>query len=166
MPIKPNNNERYFDENKILVSKTDVKGRITYVNQEFMKIAGYDEQELVGKPHSIVRHPDMPRIIFKMLWEYLQKGIEIHAYVKNICEDGSFYWVIANVSPSFDLENRIIGFHSARRVPRPKALEVIKPLYAKLLEAEAKGGMAASEAILTKLLKEKGYEYDEFILSF
>ena len=165
MSIKPINKEKSFDENVLLVTKTDLKGKITYANRGFMKIVDMNEDILVGAPHSIIRHPDMPKIIFKLLWSYLQAKKEIHAYVKNICADGSYYWVIANVTPSYQ-DGNVIGYHSSRRKPTKEALEIIIPLYKRLLEAEKRGGISASEKIMHDLLKEKGVEYDEFILSF
>ncbi len=165
MSVKVVGNEKPFPENKLLVSKTDQKGTIRYANEAFIALSGYDEVELIGKPHNIVRHPDMPRIIFKMLWLYLKRGSEIHAYVKNRCKDGCYYWVYANVTPSYDVNNQVIGFHSARRMPSQAALEVIVPLYQKLLEEEQRGGINASEAYLNTILKEKGVGYEEFIIA-
>ena len=166
MLAQPTKNEKTFAKNALLVTKTDLKGIITYANRNFINIVGLDEDQLIGNPHNIIRHPDMPKIIFKYLWSYLQDKKEIHAYVKNLCVDGSFYWVMANVTPSFDpTTNQVIGYHSARRLPTPEALEIIKPLYEKLLAAERRGGINASEKILNTLLKEKGVTYDEFILS-
>ncbi len=165
MKITPKNSEKTFQNDVLLVTKTDLKGKITYANRAFMKIVAMEESTLIGAPHNIIRHPDMPKIIFKLLWAYLQKGDEIHAYVKNICADGSFYWVFANVTPSYD-KNKIIGYHSSRRSPSKEALSIIEPLYKQLLQAEKSGGVAASEKIITNLLQEKGMAYDEFILSF
>ena len=165
MNTKPTQNEKYFKQQTLLVTKTDIKGRITYANRAFIDIVGLSEKELIGAPHNIVRHPDMPKIIFKYLWDYLQASKEIHAYVKNICADGSYYWVMANVTPSF-LSGKVVGYHSARRQPSKKALEVIIPLYKKLLMAEQSGGISASEKIMDQILQEKGVPYDEFILSF
>jgi len=166
MRITPRENEKTFTEDILLVTKTDLQGKITYANRGFMDIVQMDENKLIGAPHNIIRHPDMPKIIFKFLWSYLQSGKEIHAYVKNICSDGSYYWVMANVTPSFDKNNKIIGYHSARRKPTKKALEIIIPLYKQLLNAEKSAGMNASEKIMNDLLKEKGINYDEYILSF
>jgi len=166
MLAQPTKNEKTFAKNALLVMKTDLKGIITYANRNFISIVGLNEEQLIGQPHNIIRHPDMPKIIFKYLWSYLEDQKEIHAYVKNLCLDGSFYWVMANVTPSFDPHtNKVIGYYSARRVPTPEALEIIKPLYEQLLAAEKRGGMNASEKILNNLLKEKGVAYDEFILS-
>ncbi len=130
-----------------------------------MDMAMRSEAELLGKPHSIIRHPDMPKLIFKLLWEQISSGKEIFAYVKNLAKDGSFYWVFANVTPSYDMQHNIIGFYSVRIKPNEKALEVIKPLYAKLLEHEVSGGIEASQAYLNDLLKEKGVGYDAFIIT-
>jgi len=162
----PNNREYTMGENDFIVSKTDKRGKITYCNEIFMQMAKLPESELLGKPHSIVRHPDMPKVVFKLLWDYIQNGNEIFAYVKNMAADGSYYWVYANVTPSYDSNNNIIGYYSVRIQPNQRALnEVIKPLYEKLKAMEASGGIAASEAYLNKLLQEKGVSYDEFIVT-
>ena len=166
MKIKPNNNAKTFPNDVLLVTKTDTKGKITYANRAFMDIVGMGEDILVGAPHNIIRHPDMPKVIFKYLWSYLQNKTEIHAYVKNICADGSFYWVMANVTPSYDINNKVVGYHSSRRRPTPEALAIIIPLYKELLQAEKTAGINASEKIMNKILTEKGMKYDEFILSF
>lgn len=168
MKITPKNNEKTFDNNVLLVTKTDLKGKITYANRGFMDIVDMDEETLIGSPHNIIRHPDMPKIIFKLLWSSLQAGEEIHAYVKNICADGSYYWVMANVTPSFDAQsvNKVIGYHSSRRLPTKEAMAIIKPLYEQLLRAEKSGGISASEKVINDILTEKGVSYDEFILSF
>ena len=164
MKITPKNQEVHFSDGTLLVSKTDLKGVITYTNRAFFKTVGLCEKDLIGKPHNLIRHPDMPRIIFKALWDYLQSGKEINAYVKNLTSDGSYYWVLANVTPSY-FNNKIIGYHSARRKPKKEALDIIIPLYKQLLDAEKRGGMNESEKMLNKILEEKGVEYDEFILS-
>lgn len=157
------NTEKFVQENDFLVSKTDTKGIITYCNQAFIKIVGAKEGELLGKNHNIVRHPNMPKIVFKLLWDTVTKKDEIFAYVKNRSFDGSFYWVFANITPSLDVDGNIIGYYSVRRKPNPKALSIIAPLYEKLLEAEKTGGMKASEQLLAKTLKDLGTTYDELI---
>jgi len=165
MKISPTKTEQTFDSDVLLVTKTNLKGIITYANRGFTDIVQIKETDLVGKPHNVIRHPDMPKVIFKYLWQYLQEGKEIHAYVKNICADGSFYWVMANVTPSL-FKGKVVGYHSARRKPTQEALEVIIPLYEKLLKAEKSGGLHASEKLMNELLQDKGMNYDEFILSF
>jgi len=156
---------REMGENDFIVSKTDTKGRLTYVNKIFMDLAEYTEEELLGKPHNIVRHPNMPKTIFKLLWERIQNKQEIFAYVVNKTKNGNDYWVYANVTASLDERGNIIGFYSVRRKPNPQALELIKSLYAKMLAAEKSGGIAAGEKILNDLIHKEGVSYDEFIIS-
>lgn len=148
-----------------IVSKTDLKGLITYGNEIFIKMSGYAESELLKAPHNILRHEDMPAIVFKFLWDRIQAKNSINAYVKNRCKNGDYYWVFANVTPSFDAKGNIIGYYSVRRKPKESALEIIEPVYIELLKAEKQGGMSASEKLLTKVLNEKGVSYDEFIIT-
>lgn len=164
---KPKNEEIPYPGGvlNLIVSKTDLKGKITYCNELFIYMSRFEEHELLGKPHNIIRHPDMPRIIFKLLWDTIQAGQEINAYVKNMAKDGAYYWVFANVTPSFDKHDNIIGYFSVRREPTKEALAVIEPLYRELLEVEKHGGMEASKAHLDKILQEKELSYEEFILS-
>ncbi len=163
--------ERFFDKDEIIVSKTDLKGRITYANDVFLKVAGFTEQEVLGEPHSIIRHPDMPRCVFKLLWDTLEQGKEIFAYVVNRCKNGDHYWVFAHVTPSRDANGNIIGYHSNRRVPDPEIVkDTIIPLYKQLIEVEAghanrKDGMNAGFDQVVALLQSKGIAYDEFILT-
>ncbi len=163
--------ERTFDDNQIIVSKTDTTGRITYANQVFLDVAGYQLAEVMGQPHSLIRHPDMPRCVFKLLWDTLAQKQEIFAYVVNRCKNGDHYWVLAHVTPSYDKDGQIIGYHSNRRVPKREVLDkAIIPLYDLLLKKEQsfqnrKEGMEASTQVLLDLLNEKGVGYDEFILS-
>ncbi|MEN8302944.1 MAG: PAS domain-containing protein [Campylobacterota bacterium] len=152
-------------ENDFIVSKTDLKGHITYVNKIFIEMGEYSEKELLGKPHSIVRNPDTPKAVFKLLWEMIQKGDEVFAYVINKTKNGNDYWVYANVTPSFDANGRAIGYYSVRRMPNPEALAIIKPLYSQMLDAERSGGVEAGVKILTDILSEKGVDYNEFIIS-
>lgn len=167
---QPTGRERTFAEDEIIVSKTDAAGRLLYVNDVFCRVGLYPESELIGQPHSIVRHPDMPRCVFKLLWDTIQAGNEIFAYVKNMAKNGDHYWVLAHVTPSFDAGGRIVGFHSNRRVPDRSALARIEPLYAKLLAEEnrhpnRKDGMQAASDMLQGMLKDLGTEYDRYIFS-
>jgi len=155
---------KQMQKNDFIISKTDTKGRITYTNKIFMAMAGYTEEELLGKPHNIIRHPDMPKAVFKLLWDTVQNNDEIFAYVINKTKSGDAYWVYANITPSFDKNGKKIGYYSVRRMPNPEALEMIKPLYEQMLKAEKSGGVNASTKILTDILKEKGISYNEFII--
>lgn len=167
--IEPTGRERVMEPDEIIVSKTDLKGRITYGNSTFMKYAGFEESTLIGTQHNIVRHPEMPRGVFKLFWDTLQQGKEIFAYVKNISMDGSHYWVLANVTPSVDAGGRVLGYYSVRRKPNPKAIAVVSGLYNDMLQAEQRAGsrdaMTASSELLTNFLKSKGQTYEQMVLS-
>ena len=159
----PTNNEKSLSESEFIVSKTDAKGKILYGNKIFIKISGYQENELLGQPHSILRHPDMPKVIFKLLWERLHAKGEIFAYVKNLCKDGSFYWVLANMTVTLNANGSLIDLHAVRRKPSQKAMQIIPGLYGKLLQEEKKSGMDGSVKMLHAILNEKGVSYDDFI---
>jgi PAS domain S-box-containing protein len=157
--------ERIFSKDIILVSKTDLQGKITYANREFIEVCGYSEKELMHKPHSLIRHPDVPRIVFKLLWDTIKTGKEINAYVKNRCKNGDYYWVFANVAPSVDANRKIVDYHSTRHCVSKEALAVIEPLYKQLLAIEKTSGMDGSLKALMDIVNEKGVTYEEFIFS-
>ena len=168
--VAPTGREKQFAEDEIIVSKTDLRGVITYANDVFLRVSGYSEAELLGQPHNIIRHPDMPRCVFKLLWDTINSGKEIFAYVLNLAKDGSHYWVFTHVTPSYDLSGRNVGFHSNRRVPYADALAKVKPLYAQLLAVEKKAatpqiGMAAASEMVGALLKQSQLDYSEFVFS-
>ena len=161
---QPLDKEKMLDPKKYIVSKTDTKGVITYGNDYFIEISGYSQEELIGRPHNIIRHPDMPRIVFKLMWDRIKEGRNIVAVVKNLAKDGSFYWVVTDFEAKMDtLTNKPISYTAFRKAAPRKAIEAIEPIYAKLLEIEAKGGMEASEEYLKGYLEAKGATYDEFI---
>lgn len=157
--------ELTFGEHELIVSKTDTYGKITYGNELFLRLSGYQEHEIIGAPHNIVRHPDMPKLIFKFLWDTIKAGREINAYVVNQSKNGDYYWVYANVTPSFDKNGQVAGYYSVRRKPSKRALDKIQPLYQRLVNAERSGGVAQSQKMLEELLKNHGGRYDKFILS-
>jgi len=168
--LPPTGRERTWSEERIIVSKTDTKGIITYANRTFCEVASYTESELVGQNHNIIRHPDMPRCVFKLLWDTIASGREIFAYVVNQAKNGDHYWVFAHVTPCYDSKGQIVGYHSSRRVPRREGVELMKKVYADLLAIEKshsspKEGMLAAEAKLMEILEQQGMQYDEFILS-
>ena len=134
--IVPSGVEKRFRADQVIVSKTDRQGRLTYVNPVFVEISGYEEADLIGQPHNIIRHPDMPRSVFKLLWDTISGGRELFAYVVNLSADGGHYWVLAHVTPTVDAAGEIVGYHSNRRTPDPQALAVIQALYRDLLVAE------------------------------
>lgn len=167
-PPKPTGVERTFGEDEIIVSKTDIKGRLTYVNDVFLRISDYAEAELLGQPHSMIRHPSMPRAVFKLLWESIQARQEIFAYVVNLAKDGSHYWVFAHVTPSIGIDDNIIGYHSNRRCPERRAVQQVEAIYQTIVEEEQrhhdrKAGLEHGYAALLSYVEKHGAPYDEFI---
>jgi PAS domain S-box-containing protein len=167
--IVPTGKERVMREDDFIISKTDPAGRITYGNRIFIEYSGYSEEELLGKQHNIVRHPDMPRSVFKLLWDHIAQKKEVFAYVKNMARDGSFYWVFANVTASLDAAGNIVGYYSVRRKPRASGIAAVTPLYRAMLAAEQRAGtrdaIAAGTQVLVDLLTEKGLSYEELVLA-
>ncbi len=167
--IQPTAVERLMREDDFIVSKTDLKGRITYGNRIFIEFSGYTEAELLGAQHNIIRHPDMPRGVFRLLWETISAGQECFAYVKNMAKDGSFYWVFAHVTPSYSPEGRVEGYYSVRRAPNREAIRRIDEIYAQMREVERRAGPkdapAASLAYLQDLLAGHKTDYHRFVLT-
>jgi len=164
--VVPTGREVKFDG--FIMSKTDLKGTITYVNRTFMQVADYPHPELIGKPHNIIRHPDMPRTAFYSLWQTIQNGEEWMGFVKNITRNGDHYWVFANVTTDFK-DGSAIGYYSIRR-PLPDAvIQIIEPIYDELRRIEQQhSGQAAVEAgmdHLQEVVKKAGFDsYRDFVL--
>lgn len=161
--------ERILPTRDLIVSKTDRRGIITYANDVFIRMCGYTEAELLGQPHAIIRHPHMPRCVFKLLWDTIAARQEIFAYVVNRAKNGDHYWVFAHVTPDISPAGDLVGYHSSRRAPRREPVEALYPLYKALREQEdtigGRAGMEASMKTLTDTLAARGVTYDAFVLS-
>ena len=101
--------------NRSIISRTDLKGNITFANKAFCALSGYDKNELVGSPHSIVRHPDIPKAAFKEMWETIKNNQKWHGFIKNLRKDGKYYWTEAFIEPLFDEDGNKIGYIAARK---------------------------------------------------
>lgn len=166
----PSGVERTFGRDEIIVTTTDLQGRITYANEVFCRVSAFDEADVIGKPHNLIRHPDMPAGVFKLLWDRLQAGQELFAFVVNVAGDGAHYWVFAHVTPTFDAHGTIIGYHSNRRLPSRTALGAIVPLYREIRAHEAgfsraTDASAAGLSFLHERLAGLGMTYDEWVWS-
>jgi PAS domain S-box-containing protein len=154
-------------EDEQIVSKTNLKGLITYANRAFMRLCDYSEEELLGVQHNIVRHPDMPRAVFHLLWETLRDGNEFFGFVKNLTANGDHYWVFANVTPDREPGGEVVGYFSVRRRPSQRGVEAAGALYAEMLAAERQAGPAraieAGRAVLEARLG--GQSYEQFALA-
>lgn len=168
--ITPNALEKKLADDDFIVSKTDISGRITYANRIFMTIAGYTELELLNQQHNIIRHPDMPRGVFRFMWNTLKAGDEFFGFAKNLCADGGYYWVFANITPDYDRDGQLQGYYSVRRNPPRSALDVIIPIYQQMLSIEkqsaSKEAPDLSLAYLFKVVEQSGAKnYNSLILN-
>ena len=165
----PTGAERHLQEEELIVTKTDTQGRLTYANDVFLRFSALTEEDAIGRPHNLIRHPDMPRGVFALLWERVQAGREIFAYVKNLGHDGVAYWVFAHVTPTFDGTGAVVGYHSMRRAPRRAALREVEQVYAQMRAQEAgkPGPAAARDSLdwLVEQLADRGMDYDAWVWS-
>lgn len=167
-PVTPTGIEKKMSCDSLIISKADLSSIITYANKDFCLYSGYSTAELIGQPQNIIRHPDMPRAIFNLMWDHLKQQQEFFGYIKNMAKDGSHYWAFANIAPTY-INGQHIGYMSARRCPSPAALEVIIPLYEKMTRVEQ--GLAReqqipmSSAVLLQAINKEFTSYAEFALS-
>jgi len=132
---EPIDEEVLFD-GRSLISETDLKGVITFVNRKFVEMTGYSKEEAVGEPHNILRHPDMPKAAFEGMWKIIKEGKTWEGYVKNLRKDGKYYWVVVNIVPKKDENGKIIGYIASRKMPDRAQLERIKTQYKEMLAKE------------------------------
>ncbi len=149
--------EKILSPVDIIVSQSDLNGFIIYANPIFYKIAGYDYGELLGKNHNIIRDPEMPKVIFKHLWEALHNKQAIYCFIKNRSKDQGFYWVYAYIRPSFNPDGSMRNYISTRRAISPKARAIIQPLYKNLLDLEKTQGVDASEEYYRRFIHANQY---------
>lgn len=162
--VLPINEAIKLNKHKYIMSRTDTRGIIEFGNDYFFEISGYEPNELIGKPHSMIRHPDMPSVIFKLMWDRLKQGKNIFAVVKNLAKDGRYYWVTTKFEiKKHPVDNSIVGYMAFRQAASPKAVETIEALYRDLLEIEKTSGVEASEKYLIGYLDSKRLTYDEYI---
>jgi PAS domain S-box-containing protein len=131
----PIDEEVLFD-GRSLISETDLKGNITFVNRKFVEMTGYSKEEAVGEPHNILRHPDMPKAAFAQMWKVIREGKIWDGYVKNLRKDGKYYWVIVHIVPKKDEDGNIVGYIASRKMPDRSMLRTVEAEYKKMLEAE------------------------------
>ncbi len=166
--VAPSPVEQTFSLDELIVSKTDLKGRITYANRTFMRLCNFSEKKLLGQPHNIIRHPDMPRGVFYAMWKCLKAKQEFFGFVKNITSDGHYYWVFANITPDY-INDKVIGFYSVRRQAPKAAVIQIEQAYQQMLQiersrSENEAPKASWEWLTTQILSEHQMNYEEFIL--
>ena len=161
----PIDKEVGWNKSQVVISETDVYGRITNVNDVFCNVCGYSPEEMIGQPHSIIRHPDMPKLVFKLLWDNLKVGNNFIGVIKNLAKSGEYYWVITDFEMRRDATGNITHY-IARRKSVPKAVieNYVAPLYDTLLKLEKVGGMELSSRFFKNYLAKQGKDYIDFII--
>lgn len=157
--------ELILDKDVLITSKTDLKGNVLYCNQPFLDYAEYNEEEVLFKSHNIVRHEDMPKCVFKILWEYIRQGKEVFAFVKNKTKHNNFYWVFANITPNYDQHNRVVGYYSVRRKANPQALSIISKLYEEALHIEKTQGVDRAYNFILMCAKNANISYNNLVVN-
>lgn len=161
----PVNEEVVWDKSRTIISTTDKFGTITDVNQTFLDVCGYSALELLGKPHNIIRHPDMPKIIFKITWDNILMGRNFHAIIKNLAKSGKYYWVITDFEVGRNILGDVVSIMAKRKaVPDGVVKDHIVPLYETLLKLEKIGGMDLSGRYFKGFLEKQGKSYIEYIM--
>jgi len=161
----PLDQEIILDPSKSIMSKTNPKGIIEYANSYFIDISGYEEFELMGQPHNVIRHPDMPKVIFKIMWEELRKGNNMNAFVKNLAKDGRYYWVIVNFEIQYDENGEVKSYIANRKAAPSHAISRVSKLYNKLRAIEINQNVTVAYKYFKGLLEEEQKDYDEYIAS-
>lgn len=150
--------QRYLNCDDLIISKTDKEGTIKYVNDTMLRISSCKLPDIIGRNHNIIRHPDMPKSLFKIMWDMLENGEDFYGYIKNITKYGSFYWTFAFVTPDYDEKENMIGYQSERRAPNPKAIVEISCIYQQMRAKENLIGVEETiEWFNDEILKGKSY---------
>lgn len=162
--LRPLDIEFKVSGNRELISETDLKGVITYANEHFSELSGHSVANLVGSPHNIIRHIDMPKTVFKLLWDNLKLGKEYKAIVQNKRSDGKYYWAYSEYFPLYDNSRKLYGYRSKRYPVPNKVVEDVAVVYKKLLDLEETKGLRDAEMFLELKLHADGYHnYKEFV---
>lgn len=168
--ITPIDEEICMGDEQFIVSKTDLRGYLTYANRTFMEMSALSEAQLLNFNHNVIRHPDMPKGVYKFLWMTIKKEQEFFGFVKNLRSDGRYYWVFANITPEYDVNGKLSGYLSVRRKPPISALDVIEPIYKKMIEIEKSASTPKiaedkSIAFLQQQLESLKVAYQDFVIN-
>lgn len=157
-----------FSSDELIISKTDLRGNITYANRVFMRVSNFPESQLRGRPHNIIRHPDMPKGVYYTMWKTLKAKREFFGFIKNLTAEGDYYWVFANVTPDM-VQGEIQGFFSVRREPPRRAITLMEEVYSKMRDIErqhsqSQGPKKSWEWLESYLRTEHNLSYEQFVL--
>lgn len=158
--------ELFLQNDTLITSKTDMKGKITYGNEDFCLFGGFkDENEFINKPHNLIRHESMPRVAFKLLWDTVKNGEEFFAFACNRSKKGDIYWVFANITPSYDTHGNVVGYYSVRRRASKAGVEALSAIYKKCLELEASQDIQAAQDYIQEILNSHNQTWNELMIS-
>ena len=162
----PIDREVEWDKSKVLISETDAAGTITNVNDVFCSVAHYSAEELIGQPHNLIRHPDMPKLIFKLLWDNLKVGNNFVGVIKNLAKTGEYYWVVTDFEMRRDETGKITHYIGRRKsVPELAITNYVAPFYDSLLKMERIGGVELSSRLFKNYLAKQGKDYIDFVIA-
>ena len=159
----PIDEEMKISSNNMMVTKTDMRGNIIYINDNFSSTIGYKQEEIIGTPHDTLRHPDMPEAIFVLIVKAIEKGEKVRAVVKNLAKSGEYYWAITDFEPDHDINNNVSSFFAFREAVLEENIYELIELYQILLDIEKRRGVEASLRYLNNYLHENSISYNEFM---
>jgi PAS domain S-box-containing protein len=159
----PINEEIIIPDDQVLISVTDPKGIIIETNDIFTQISGYSENELIGSSHNVIRHPDMPKVMFKIVWDHIMDKENVMAVVKNLAKDGKYYWVVTDFVTRVDADRNVINYTAYRRPVHDKVKQAVIPLYKALCAIEGLAGMDAAEKFLKNYFEDRDTNYDDMV---
>lgn len=148
---------------EIIFTRTDLKGNLLFGNDVFEKISGFENDQYIGKSHNIIRHQDMPKIIFKIMWESIKEGNDMNAIIKNKTINGDYYWVATHFETEKDPSGKIVGYQALRTSVSTYAKKEVKKLYEALIDIEMTQGIEKSEKYLTEFLSIKEQTFNEYM---
>jgi len=148
---------------EVIITRTDLKGNIIYHNPTFSKINGFKGASVINKPHNIVRHPDMPKAIFKIIWSIIEQGLPIQALVKNRTNDGHYYWTLINWKVQKNRDNEIISYVAYAKQAPNHSIKVLTPVYDMMLQIEKEHDIDSSLEYFNSFLNEEGLTYSQYM---
>ncbi|MEE9444982.1 MAG: PAS domain-containing protein [Cocleimonas sp.] len=157
--------ETFLKPNDLIISRSDLQGTIIQCNNLLASLSGWSQEELLGSNHNVLRHPDMPKALFKIIWGAISAKKEFYGYIKNLRKDGGFYWTFAYITADINRKREITGYTSYRRFAPKLTIEAIEPIYKILIKAEEQGGLELSETLFQEYLEKTGFgSYDKLIV--
>jgi len=148
---------------EVIISRTDTKGNIIYCNSTFRKVNAFEGASVINQSHSILRHPDMPKVIFDIVWKTIAKGLPIQAILKNKTKDNRYYWTMIDWKPQKDMNNKIVSYVAHGKQAPQQIIDIIEPLYDILKDIEKEHGLKSALTYLHAYLDEQDMTYSQYL---